>query len=111
MNKPTTDPPVYTLPEVAQLLGCSEYTVMRRAQRGELPGVRFGVHWVFPRGALEASLDGLALAAAAQRKAAALPPVSAPAGGTASPPRKRGRPRRQPAVLADLPPAPPPRSR
>jgi excisionase family DNA binding protein len=110
MNRPADDPPVYTLPEVAQLLGCSEYTVMRRAQRGELPGVRFGVHWVFPRGALQASLDGLALAAAAERKAAAMPAVSAPAGGTVSQPRKRGRPRRQPAVLPEVPP-PPPRSR
>lgn len=36
--------------EVAGLLGVTEHTVGRMAQRGELPVVRAGRKWLFPTG-------------------------------------------------------------
>lgn len=46
--------------QVASLLCCEPATVEDKARRGELPGVKFGRSWVFPREALLESLNALA---------------------------------------------------
>lgn len=38
--------------EVAELLACEPSTVQTMAREGELPAVKFGKHWRFPRAAL-----------------------------------------------------------
>lgn len=38
--------------EVAALLACEPSTVQTMAREGELPAVKFGKHWRFPRAAL-----------------------------------------------------------
>ena len=38
--------------EVAELLACEPSTVQTMARNGELPAVKFGKHWRFPRVAL-----------------------------------------------------------
>lgn len=38
--------------EVATLLACEPSTVQTMAREGELPAVKFGKHWRFPRAAL-----------------------------------------------------------
>lgn len=67
--------------EVAELLDCEPSTVQESARRGELPAVKFGRSWRFPRTALLEALHTKALAnkpkAAAPAKAVALRPVSA----------------------------------
>ena len=89
--------PVLTQDEVAKLLDCEPTTVQARALSGELPGLKFGRGWVFPREALMARLNTMAQEQAAERRgqrAAPLAAVAIPA------PRNRRRP---PPVLPDLP--------
>jgi excisionase family DNA binding protein len=47
--------------EVAQILGCDTKTVQEKASAGELPAVKFGRSWRFPRAALLQVLNDLAL--------------------------------------------------
>lgn len=48
--------------EVAKLLGCDESTVEEKARLGELPGIKYGRPWRFPRDALLHVLNAQALA-------------------------------------------------
>jgi excisionase family DNA binding protein len=48
--------------EAADLLDCEPSTVQEAARRGELPAVKFGRSWRFPRGALLVALDQKAMA-------------------------------------------------
>lgn len=48
--------------EVAQILDCEPKTVQEKARCGELPAVKFGRSWRFPRTALLQSLNEMALA-------------------------------------------------
>jgi len=48
--------------EAAELLDCEPSTVQEAARRGELPAVKFGRSWRFPRGALLQALDLKAMA-------------------------------------------------
>lgn len=50
---------VWTALEVADLLGCSKRTVTRLAERGELPGQRFGGRWLFVKDQVEDRLRGV----------------------------------------------------
>lgn len=43
---------VLTLDDVAELLICDVEEVQTLAERGELPGVKYGAEWVFPQSAL-----------------------------------------------------------
>jgi excisionase family DNA binding protein len=54
--------------EVARLLKCSVYTVEESARKGELPGLKFGLSWVFPASALFKHLDMMALEQATVRR-------------------------------------------
>jgi len=81
----------YTAHEVAEMLSCSEYIVNQRAVRGDLPGIQWGRSWVFPRGALHAQLDRLALEAASERAASRAPAVSLVQPTPSAAPRKPGR--------------------
>lgn len=66
--------------EVAELLGCAVTTVEVHARAGDLPGLKFGDHWVFPAGALARRLEEWALEEAAERRrsrAAATDPLPA----------------------------------
>lgn len=81
---------VYSVDEVAVLLRCSTKTVEEWARDGRLAGVKPGVSWVFPAGALARRLDELALEEAAHRRkqtkpAATLPAASPAAGGKRKP--------------------------
>jgi excisionase family DNA binding protein len=49
-------------PEVAAILDCDEKTVQEKARLGELPAVKFGRSWRFPRAALLQVLNSMALA-------------------------------------------------
>jgi excisionase family DNA binding protein len=55
-----SDKLAYTVPEAAQLLGISEWSVRRAIANGQLPSVRFGHRVVVPRYALERTLMELA---------------------------------------------------
>ena len=48
--------------EVAQLLDCEPSTVQESARRGDLPGVKFGRSWRFPRTNLLSALHDKAMA-------------------------------------------------
>lgn len=47
--------------EVADLLDCETSTVQEKARVGELPGLKFGRSWIFPRSALLQSLHQKAM--------------------------------------------------
>lgn len=47
--------------EVAALLDCEPATVEEKARKGELPGVKIGRSWRFPREALMRRLNEMAL--------------------------------------------------
>ena len=47
--------------EVAEILDCEPVTVEEKARTGELPGVKFGRSWIFPRTALLECLHTKAL--------------------------------------------------
>ena len=47
--------------EVAAILDCDAKTVQEKARAGELPAVKFGRSWRFPRAALFQVLNELAL--------------------------------------------------
>ena len=48
--------------EVAEILDCEPATVKEKARNGELPAVKFGRSWRFPRSALMEALHQKALA-------------------------------------------------
>ena len=87
---------VYTVEQAAALLGCSAKTVEEMARDGRLPGLKPGVSWVFPAGALARRLDELALEEAAQRRKQ---PATA---AVAQQPAAAGRPGRKARVLPRL---------
>lgn len=59
---------ILSVPELAALLHCSTYTVVERARKGDLPGVKFGEGWVFPRQALLQYVNEVALEEARTRR-------------------------------------------
>ena len=59
--------------EVAILLRCAPTTVQERARRGDLPGLKIGDDWIFPRDALLKKLNELALEEAANRRRPGVP--------------------------------------
>lgn len=80
---------------VAQLLECDENTVQERARTGDLPGVKFGRSWVFPRQALVARLNEIAIEQASKRRGKPEPkPIAAAVGAKT--------PRRAPPTLPEL---------
>lgn len=52
---------VLTEKDVAELLDCETSTVQEKARAGELPGLKFGRSWIFPRSALMQSLHQSAM--------------------------------------------------
>lgn len=54
---------ILTKDEVAALLDCEPSTVEEKARTRELPGVKIGRSWVFPREALLKRLNEIALRA------------------------------------------------
>lgn len=58
---------ILTEKEVADLLSCEPETVQARARSAELPGLKFGKSWVFPRSALLHRLHNQALAREADK--------------------------------------------
>ena len=46
--------------EVAALLDCEPRTIQEKARAGELPAIKFGRSWRFPRAALLEALDAMA---------------------------------------------------
>ena len=55
--------------EAADLLDCEPSTVQEAARRGELPAVKFGRSWRFPRVALLMALDKKAMENMAKKAA------------------------------------------
>ncbi len=72
---------ILTEEQVAELLDCAPATVQEKARNGELPALKIGRSWRFPKAALLDALDALARAnrAPAKPKAnhIAVPPVTA----------------------------------
>lgn len=62
---------------LAEALGCDPGTVQARALAGELPGVKYGRGWVFPREAVLEALNRQAREAAAIRQAGKAPAAPA----------------------------------
>lgn len=60
-------PEILSVDEVAALLGCEPLTVQVAAGAGDLPGLKIGRPWVFPREALLSALNAKALAEAQAR--------------------------------------------
>jgi len=52
---------VMTVTEVAQYLGVVPDTIYRKARRGEIPAVKMGKIWRFPKEALDKWLNDTAL--------------------------------------------------
>ena len=52
---------IMTVGEVAQYLGVVPDTVYRKARRGEIPAVKMGKIWRFPKEALDKWLNDTAL--------------------------------------------------
>lgn len=77
--------------EVAAILDCDPRTVQEKARLGELPAVKFGRSWRFPRDALLQSLNALALANKPKR--------SEPAAVGVAPAKPRSRRRPLPALI------------
>lgn len=75
--------------EVASMLDCEPSTVEEKARNHELPGVKIGRSWLFPRQALMQRLNEMALAR---------PAPAQPAGVI-----KQNSKRRAPPVLPPLP--------
>lgn len=63
--------------KVASALDCADTTIEERARTGELPGIKLGRAWVFPRAALLQSLCEMAQREAAARKQAPAAPARA----------------------------------
>lgn len=53
---------ILTEKEVADLLDCESTTVQEKARNAELPGLKYGRSWVFPRSALMEVLNAKAMA-------------------------------------------------
>ena len=53
---------ILTKEQVAELLQCDVLTLEDKARNGELPGLKVGRSWVFPREALLQRLNEMALA-------------------------------------------------
>lgn len=81
---------ILTKQEVAELLDCELSTVEEKARSRELPGVKIGRSWIFPRQALLQRLNEIALAR---------PEVSRPMGVIPPPKGRKG-----PPALPPLPP-------
>lgn len=54
--------------DVAQLLQCDGTTVEEKARSGDLPGIKIGRSWIFPRMALIEAINTLARDQAASRR-------------------------------------------
>ncbi len=59
---------IYNVAQVAELLQCTEETVVERINAGELPGAKFGRGWVIPADALRVRLNEIALEHAKNRR-------------------------------------------
>jgi hypothetical protein len=79
---------VLTEAEVAKLFDCTPETVQERTRSGDLPGIKLGVSWRYPAGALATALDELALQEAKQRKKK---PIPVPAAGAKQPAKRGGK--------------------
>jgi excisionase family DNA binding protein len=51
-------PRVYTVADVAEIVGCSEETVRRRIRDGQLDAVTSGARWLISAAALDRYLSG-----------------------------------------------------
>lgn len=93
-----------TATEVAAMLQCEPDTVEEKTRRRELPAVRFGRSWVYPRVALMQVLNRLALMHIEPAPAARVSPAVTPMRMTAPPAVKSSRGlRRSPPPLPDPP--------
>jgi len=59
---------ILTEEQVAELLDCAPATVQEKARNGELPALKIGRSWRFPKAALLDALDALARANRAPAK-------------------------------------------
>lgn len=59
---------IYNVAQVAELLQCTEETVVERINAGELPGAKFGRGWIIPADALRVRLNEIALEHAKNRR-------------------------------------------
>jgi excisionase family DNA binding protein len=78
---------------VADLLDCDEKTIQEKARRGELPAVKFGRSWRFPRAALLQVLNDLALGNK---------PLNVPSAVKVQPPQKLKRRRSPPSLVSPI---------
>lgn len=69
---------IYNVAQVADLLQCTEETVVERINAGELPGAKFGRGWVIPADALRVRLNEIALEHAKTRRQGPQPPKRKP---------------------------------
>jgi len=90
---------VLEVKDVAAMLKCDDATVEERTRAGDLPGLKFGRSWIYPRAALLARLSEMAAAECALRRAPRGRPLSSAARVQE---RERSRRRAPPA----LPPCP-----
>lgn len=69
---------IYNVAQVADLLQCTEETVVERINAGELPGAKFGRGWVIPADALRVRLNEIALEHAKTKRQGPPPPKRKP---------------------------------
>lgn len=97
-------PDVLTTDEVAALLRCEPETVEERTRQRELPGVKYGRSWMYPREALMQVLNRIALMHLEPTSKAQVSSASKPMRMVAPPAPKSSRShRRSPPPLPDPP--------
>jgi excisionase family DNA binding protein len=95
-------PDVLSTEQAAQLLRCEADAVKEAARRRELPGIKFGREWIFPRAALLEIINKQAMAWVKPAEPAAVSPTGRPALKAVPPvpPARRGG-RRTPPTLPE----------
>ena len=68
--KTTVEPLVYTATEAARALRTRPDLVLRRLERGEIPGKREGTSWKIPKTLLQAYVENEAIREAKERREA-----------------------------------------
>ena len=66
--KTAIEPLVYTAVEAAQALRVNPDSVLRRLERGEIPGKREGTGWKIPKTLLQAYIENEAIREAKERR-------------------------------------------
>jgi hypothetical protein len=104
MNLPDPLPPILSVELMAGMLECAESTVEELARRRDLPGLKYGQGWVFPRDATLQVLNAQAMARVKPPEPP--PPPPKPSAVSLPVPAAGGRQRRPLPAIPNIGPLP-----